>query len=101
MKSGYKIFWTNHALWELEQTILYLEENWTSKEIENLAIKIEETILFLSQNPQLFQIVDTKKHIRRAVVLKHNTLYFRINKKNVEIVSFFSNRQNPNKKKII
>ena len=34
MKSGYKILWTTHALLELEKTIQYLEDNFSSKEIE-------------------------------------------------------------------
>jgi hypothetical protein len=33
MKSGYKIYWTDYALNELEKTIEFLEENWTEKEI--------------------------------------------------------------------
>ncbi|MVN20665.1 type II toxin-antitoxin system RelE/ParE family toxin [Mucilaginibacter arboris] len=100
MKNGYKIFWTDYALNELEQTITYLEENWTEKELRNLASKIEETLELLSQNPNLFQRSEIKKDVRRAVVLTHNTLYYRINGDTVEVISFFSNRQNPKKRKL-
>jgi plasmid stabilization system protein ParE len=37
MTNGYKIFWTEFALSELEKTITYLEENWTEKELMNMA----------------------------------------------------------------
>ena len=40
----YKILWTDFALKELENTIEYLEENWTKKELQNLALNIEETL---------------------------------------------------------
>ena len=40
MKNGYKILWTDFALKELESTIEYLEENWTEKELMNLATKL-------------------------------------------------------------
>ena len=43
---------------------------------------------------------EIKKDVRRAVVLKFNTLYYRVNENNVEILSFFSNRQNPKKRKL-
>ena len=43
---------------------------------------------------------EIKKDVRRAVVLKLNTLYYRVNENNVEILSFFSNRQNPKKRKL-
>jgi len=31
MKSGYKILWTDHALYEFTETIKYLEENGLKK----------------------------------------------------------------------
>lgn len=100
MKNGYKILWTDFALNELEKTIKYLEENWTDKELHNLAVKLEETLELISQNPNLFQVSETKKDIRRVVILSHNTLYFRLTNEQIEIISFFSNRQNPNKRKL-
>ena len=100
MKNGYKILWTDFALKELEKTIEYLEENWTEKELRNLAVKLEEILNLISRNPDLFQVSDFKKEIRRAVVLNHNTLYYRVLNNDVEIISFFSNRQNPRQRKL-
>ena len=100
MKSGYKIHWTANALEELNDTIIYLEENWTAKELNNLAINLEEKLILISQNPYLFQSSDFKKNIRRVIVLKYNTLYYRIKNDEIEIISFFSNRQNPKKRKL-
>ncbi len=89
MKSGCKILWTDFALKELEKTIEYLEQNYTEKELRNLAAKLEEILSLLSQNPNLFQVSDIKKDIRRAVILTHNTLYYRIINDKIEIISFF------------
>lgn len=100
MKSGYKIFWTELALIELEDTIVYLEQNWTEKEIKNLALEIEKTLHLVSANPEIFQISDSKKDIRRAVIAKLNNMYYRINGQTVEILSFYSNRKNPQKRRL-
>lgn len=100
MKNGYKILWTDNALKELEKTITYLEEHWTENELRNLANKLEEIVSLISQNPNLFQVSDVKKDIRRAVVLTYNTLYYRVANNQVEIISFFSNRQSPKKRKL-
>ncbi|MCL9810117.1 type II toxin-antitoxin system RelE/ParE family toxin [Flavobacterium luminosum] len=100
MKNGYKILWTDFALKELESTIEYLEENWTEKELMNLATKLEETLSLISQNPDLFQKSELKDDIRRAIILTHNSLYYRFYNDQVEILSFFSNRQNPKKRKL-
>lgn len=100
MTNGYKIFWTDFALSELEKTLEYIEENWSEKELRNLALKIEKTLLLLSHHPNLFQASDIKKEIRRVVVTKQNTLYYRVKDNNIEVISFFSTRQNPKKRKL-
>lgn len=100
MKSGYKIYWTDYALNELEKTIEFLEENWTEKEIRKLVLNLEETISIISRNPFIFQVSEIKPEIRRAVILRYNTLYYRIKSGHIEILSFFSNRQNPKKRKL-
>ena len=61
MENGYRILWTDFALKELEKTIEYLEENWTEKELRNLAENIEEKLALISQNPNLFQASSYKK----------------------------------------
>lgn len=99
MKNGYEIFWTHFALEELNQTITYLELNFTEKEIQKLAVKIEETLNLISENPNSFQVSDVKKDVHRVVILKYNTMYYRIKGKTVEILSFFSNRQSPEKRR--
>jgi plasmid stabilization system protein ParE len=85
---------------ELEDTIEYLEENWTEKELQNLALNIEETLKLITQNPELFQVSEIKKNIRRAIIFSHNTMYYRVKNNQIEIISFFSNRQNPKKIKL-
>lgn len=99
MKSGYKIYWSDNALNELKNTIEYLEQNFSDKEIKRLVQKLEHTIQLLSKNPHIFPESEFK-NIHRAVVLKYNSLYYRIKGNKIEILSFFSNRQSPNKRKI-
>ena len=99
MKNGYRIEWTDNALDELRKTYEYLEANWTKKELKNLSSEIDRTINLISTNPNLFP--KSKKNVRRAVLKKLNTIYYRETTDNrIEILSFFSNRQNSNKHKI-
>lgn len=99
MESGYNIFWTDHALYELAKTYEYLEECFTEKELQKLSIEIEKILRLIYQNPSLFPI-SASKDIRRVIIKKYNTMYYRENKNQIEILSFFSNRQSPNKIKI-
>jgi len=100
MKSGYKVEWTDNALAELKAVYTYLENNWTVKELQNLSIEIEHTVKLISENHKLFPISDKLK-IRKVVIKKLNTLYYREMRENrIEVLSFFLNKQNPNKRKI-
>ena len=100
MGNGYRIVWTDNALHELRVTFEYIENNWTEKELRKLSNEIESTINLISNNPGLFPMTEGR-NIRKAVVKKLNTLYYReMDDNKVEILSFFSNRQNPDKKKL-
>ena len=95
MESGYRIDWTDHALMELAETFEYLEKNWTEREMRYLSNKIERTLNLISKNPELFQKSKINNGVRRAVVMKYNSLYYRKNSDVIEVLSFFSNRKNP------
>lgn len=99
MKSGYKVVWTDHALDELAQTVAYLEMNFSEREIQRLAQKIESVLEIIATQPEIYPESQTLKGVRRAVVLRFNDLIYRINGRDIEILSFFSNRQDPEKLK--
>ena len=99
MKSGYSIYWTENALNELSDTINYLEKNFTEKEIKKLVKHIENTIVLISRNPDIFPKSEMK-NIYKVVILKFNTLYYRTKDEQIQILSFFSNRQSFSKMKI-
>ncbi|QLE03123.1 type II toxin-antitoxin system RelE/ParE family toxin [Galbibacter sp. BG1] len=100
MENGFKIFWTKNALLELKETVNYLEENWTVKELKNFATKLDHAIQLISKEPELFPRSKVKNSIRKAVVDRNNTLYYRTNSNSVEIISLFSNKKAPSRKKI-
>lgn len=69
MENGYRILLTDNALIELKQTIDYLEQNWSAKEINKLAVTIEYTLQLIFKNLYIFQVSDVKKDVRRAVIM--------------------------------
>jgi len=99
MEKGFEILWTDLALEELSETVGYLEREFSQKEIDILGDEIERITSIISQNPNIFPNSD-KLQTRKAVILKFNTLYYRFINNRIEILSFFSNRQSPDKKKL-
>ena len=76
-----------------------MRKKFSEKEIKKLVHKIESVTELISQNPNVFPKSENNK-IYKAVILKFNTMYYRTKNDNVEILSFFSNRQSPTKRKI-
>ncbi len=97
MRSGYRVLWTDHALDELEEAVRYLRINFSDAEISRLAKSIESTINQITRHPSMHPEAHSARGIRRVVVLRFNSLYYRVNAdtNQIEIVSFFSNRQDP------
>ena len=99
MESGYNILWTDHALKELALTFEYLEINFTEKELRKLSFVIQKTLKLISINPRLFPL-SKSQGVRRVIILKFNTMLYRNENDVIEILSFFSNRQDPLKMKL-
>jgi plasmid stabilization system protein ParE len=99
MKSGYKVVWTDNALDELRQTVSYLDQNFSEREVRKLAKRIESTLSLITTQPAMFPESHSRKGVRRATILRFNSLYYRVKRRQIEILSFFSNRQDPNKLK--
>jgi len=99
MKSGYKIFWSEAALSDLQNIIDYLSENWTSKEIQNFAKRLDKRVDLIALNPKLFAKTSKRKNVPRSVLMKHTVIYYESNEAIVAILSLFDSRQNPKKLK--
>jgi hypothetical protein len=95
---AYKVIWSPLAEITFEN-IKYLEENWTSKLIENLIVRTNELTNLISKNPFLFRRSE-KQNLHEVLVTKHNLLLYQINEPNqkIEFLSFFDTRQHPKKK---
>jgi len=94
-----KISWTPTARRTYFKVLDYLTENWTRREVVNFINEVENLLNQITNNPEMFQASRKKKNVRKALITKHNTLYYRVKprKKELELITFWDNRQNPNK----
>lgn len=99
MASGYRIRWSEHALSELADTVSYLESSWTEKELIQFANAVDQTVEIISRHPEIYPTSNKRKKIRKAVVDKNNTLYYRVIKDSIQILSEFGTKQDPAKRK--
>jgi plasmid stabilization system protein ParE len=100
MQSGYKLLWSERALGDLRKIIEYLTENWTDKEIQNFARRLDKRLDLIASNPFLFPKTGKRKNIRKSVLTKHTVIYYEAGKESVTIATLFDPPQNPKKLKL-
>lgn len=95
----YKIFWSDESLRNLGDILTYLETEWTEKEINKFKEKLGKQIDLIAQNPTLFPESQFHPNLRKAVLSKHNTVFYEIKKYEIHIAYLFSNRMDIGKLK--
>jgi plasmid stabilization system protein ParE len=80
-----KISWTPTAKRTYFKALDYLAENWTKREVTNFMNEVESLLTQITDNPEMFQASRKKKNVRKALISKHNTLYYRIKPRNKEL----------------
>ena len=89
------IVWSPLSENDLANILDYLDKNWGKKVSSNF-IELTETLLNqISFNPKQFPIFYKRKKVRKCVLTKHNTLYYRDGKINIEILRIYDTRQDP------
>ena len=100
---GCKINWTSRAWLTYEANILYLQKEWTAKEISNFVISVDKKIASLSRQPAIGkprnkkypQIRFTVIHKRVALIYKHKP-----SKNEIDLLVFWNTDRNPGKLKV-
>lgn len=91
------VIWSEMAENDLESILSYLIEVWGIQVNQQFLFETFSTIDKISHNPKLFPIIKTKEKIRKCVLTKHNSLFYKENKNHVIILRIFDNRQDPHK----
>jgi len=97
MINGYKVIWSQEAYKNLEAIINYFEARWTQHELRKFVVKLEKRIILITQRPQIFPLTHSRGNIRRSVLSKQTTIYYKVRQMSIEIVSLFDTRQDPDK----
>lgn len=94
-----KLSWTPTARLTYFEVIDHLKKTWTEKEIVNFVNTVEKVLKQICDNPYMFKTTRKQKNVRKGFVTKYNTIYYRVKprKKELELITFWDNRQNPKK----
>jgi plasmid stabilization system protein ParE len=90
-----QIIWSPLAESDFASILEYLNKNWDQKVAANFIDLTENIIDHISINPRQYPIIFKKKRIRKCVLTKHNSLFYRESKSKVEILRIYDTRQDP------
>jgi plasmid stabilization system protein ParE len=96
-----KLIWSALAEKDFVNILEYLQMNWDKRVLENF---IEITDRILGQiviNPNQFPMINKKTKVRKCVITKHNTLFYKFGRQSIDILRIYDTRQDPKKLKFI
>lgn len=96
------IKWTKPATKDKTNILTYwVKRNGSEKYSEKINTETNKAIQSILQNPYIGTKVKDTKDVRRLIVMKDYSLFYRIKDRYVEIISFWDNRRNPDDINII
>lgn len=93
------VVWSIAAEKDLEQILIYLNANWNVQVVNNFIYLVDKSIGQIVKHPNRYLVADETLNVRKCIVTKHNTLYFKEKEERIEILRLYDNRQNPKKLK--
>lgn len=97
-----EFLWTNEAHTSFNEIKKSIRKRFTEKEVEVFILELIRTMKAVETFPKSFPVSKVKKFksTRKALIHPHSTMYYRIkNKSQIIIITFWDNRDNPEKLK--
>ena len=80
---------------KLEHLFDILVEKWSIKVKNDFIKKLDKCIGIIKVFPYSFPESEKEKGLRKCVITKQTTLYYRFDSTTINVVTIFDNRQNP------
>lgn len=89
-----EIIWTDEAKKTFKSNTIYLKNNWSKNEVEKFVLEAFATIETIKKMPHIGKY-DAFFECNVLVVVKQITLFYKIEDKNIILLTFWNNRQKP------
>ncbi len=91
------IIWSPQAEKDLDKILNYLANEWENSVSVKFLNLVDHIVKQISINPKQFPLIHKSLNVRKCVLTKHNTLYYRNKRAVIEVVRIYDNRQDPEK----
>jgi plasmid stabilization system protein ParE len=84
---------TDEAKEQVANIADYLASEWSPRIRDNFLHKIDKAVFTISQMPFAFPEAENLPDIRRCVIHKYTSIYYRVKPDEIEILAVWDNRQ--------
>ena len=101
MSSDFEVLWSKESKIQFDRIVNYLKEKWTEKEVKKFILQLKSFEHIVKVFPEIYAESGKKMGFRRAVLSKHNSVIYKVDKEKslIRVYTIFDNRQHPNKLK--
>ncbi len=92
---AFEVEWSGDAVEDFEEIITWLEQHWSEEIAADFAIRVSEVIQILQKMPFAYRVISKKRAVRRCVISKQTSMFYKVQKNKVILLAFFDSRQNP------
>jgi plasmid stabilization system protein ParE len=86
---------SKRAMRKLDSLLVYLEEEWSAKVKHEFVLKLDKSLKQIQKLPDSFPESEKIKGLRKCVVTKQTTLFYKYSETTIDVITIFDNRQNP------
>ena len=93
------IEWSPRSKNDYLKLLEHLQEEWGEKVVKKFNGRLQTVLKTIASTPRLYPASSRMKDVRRCVVSKQTSLYYRVKKDKIELITLFDTRQDPRKLK--
>ncbi|HNV81104.1 MAG: type II toxin-antitoxin system RelE/ParE family toxin [Tenuifilaceae bacterium] len=86
---------SKRAMQKLDSLLVYLEEEWSTKVKYEFVQKLDKSLKQIQKLPDSFPESEKIRGLRKCVVTKQTTVFYRYSEATIDVVTIFDNRKNP------
>lgn len=90
-----QVVWAKRAKSSFFDIVEYLNENWTEKEYLNFEARVNQMIATIIEHPLAYPAAYNNDSIRKVVLLKRISVFYRVEHDNISLLFFWHNSRNP------
>ena len=83
------------AMKKLDSLLVYLEKEWSTKVKHDFILKLDKSLKQIQKLPDSFPESEKIRGLRKCVVTKQTTVFYKYSDTSIDVITIFDNRQNP------